>query len=464
MDNYSDEIMDFAYFSNRQQFIDVATEANQYVNDEAQKRRSTRTARFDLDDVNNWNDLRDYEYRDALNRYLDDFENWIAKIDMGGAFKKQRLIITGDNRGVFSFGVASKGLYKPSEFFSDSLAIESPDEFSYLDKPSGIVPALYVTKREIFNTVMYFYTSKNGKEYNLTKQDEGTRAIELALPDAKKVFKTTAKKAYVMFPKKGGKAKMIDLYIPKNAGISLTNILPSLMIAYFMRLYGVMCRISVIRVWHLYGTEITTGESKTGYGGYGFMVKDFGDDLDFNNIALQACDGRTWDSVVQSAGNIMDSRRYGKTVNNLNIESTDNTGGVPSYMDEFMGRYRNFYMGLIKEGKIDPIRIDKKLMVMGFVDSTNRRNIMSAFWRVLDLIDFQFNKTDEVLSRIYNRYVVEEGKSQTVFKEYIIGILQSTYDYPTGGMYAESVEDSEKMDAEYSDKLQELTNFMDGLV
>lgn len=455
--------LDFEYWNSKEDIMKMTRDA---------------TGRMNLgSEVNAWKNATNYVNQQQLQQYIANFENWLAKIDMGGMLKKQRLKITADERGVFSFSLASQGLIAPTEFFGDKLALELPDEFASQGLPSGIVPALYVDNIILNDTPLYYYNSKtNNKQYEVRPQHKGTRAIDLGLPDAELEYETLQKKSYVMFPKKGGKARMIDLYIPKNGGIHLANILPSLMVAHFMRLYGVMCRISVIRVWNSYTwTDPNLPLMNSAFGGYGFMIKDFGDEIDFNMMALQGVDDVSWNGVVACAGLLRGERirngfKYGG-MKDANIDWTsayDNTGGYPDddNMPEFMARYRNFYTEKIEKGEINPIRLDKKLMMMGFTKDGSESGVMKKFWEILDTIDFQFNKTDEVCKRIYKRLVTDKNDLANEptyikeFKRYIIKLLQTSYLTPIGGYYAEKPESKEKMDREYNEKYEDVIKFL----
>ena len=42
-------------------------------------------------------------------------------INLGGLYQKDKIVVTQDNRGIFDFGLASLGLYRPIEFFSEEL-------------------------------------------------------------------------------------------------------------------------------------------------------------------------------------------------------------------------------------------------------------------------------------------------------------------------------------------------------
>ena len=84
-------------------------------------------------------------------------------INLGGAFKKDRLKITDDKRGIFDFSLASQGLYRPVEFFSDSYTKrKGENEFAYTGEPIGVIPPERVFKdNSKAGLTIYFFESEN---------------------------------------------------------------------------------------------------------------------------------------------------------------------------------------------------------------------------------------------------------------------------------------------------------------
>lgn len=477
VNDWSHRKLNFKVFSDREDFISKGQEAYRYMD---KNKDSDYSSKISVRNLTNMIDEVDYNKPDELNKYLNSFDETMSKIDMGGAFKKSRLKITSDERGIFSFGLASKGLYKPVEYFSQELATESPSEF--LEKQSGIVPANLVENIVVFNDKQFWYTSKvTKKRYQLTKQQEGTREVDLGLRK-NPILRTSNKKSYVMFEKKGGKAKMVELYLPLHGTINLENMIPLMLIARFLRLYGVMVRISTIRMFR----EGTTEE----FYSWGYPIKDYGEELDFNSMALNGVDKRWWYAVQVVVRAMSDKYNFDNKITNSRIKGEGSSaGGTSSYVEVF-SRYRNWYMDEIKAGRLEPLRVDKKLMLIGgaFGSYGTMEGIKKEFFRILDTIDFQFNKPEEVCKRIYKREVEEklqeyysknEGvipqqdlednmASQKVrftseFKTYVQGLLVATYTYPVGGMYEEPKESAEKLDAEFDDKIEKMSQFLKNL-
>ena len=420
--------------------------------------------------------VTEYENRNELEKYLDSFDEIMSNIDMGGAFKKSRLKITSDERGIFSFGLASKGLYKPVEYFSAELAVDSPNEFP--EKPTGIVEANYVREIELFGIKQFWYESPTTKKrYQLTKQQEGEREVQLGLRNTP-ILRTSNKKSYVMFEKKGGKAKMVELYLPLHREIELKNMIPLLLVARFLRTYGVMVRISTIRMFK---------ESFWEFYGWGYPIKDYGDEFDFNFMALNGVDTRWWESVRVGVRSITAKKNYEeKGTTKISWGQGEAPGKVSDYVEVF-SRYRNWYMEQIEKGELEPLRVDKKLMLIGgaFGNYTTDAGMIKEFFRILDTVDFQFNKTEESLKRIYVREVEDVlqkyysdnvdnfsadvliSKMDTLkvslinnYKIYIQKLLIDTYTYPDAGEYAEPKESADKLDEEFDDKIEKMGIFL----
>ena len=419
----------------------------------------------------------DYVNKDKLDTTLKQFDELMATIDMGGAFKKARLIITQDNRGIFSFGLASKGLYNPTEYFSAELAIDSPNEFP--DNPSGIVPTKFVKEITILTKKEFFYDSNiTNKKYVLTPQKEGTQEINLGTR-SNYVFATSNKKSYMMFEKKGGKAKMVELFIPVHKQVGLDNIVAILLATKFFQFYGIKTRVNAIRIYYE-GPEYII---------WNVPIKDYGDELDIEALCAKSVDGRWWSAVETSVSTINPLNQY--NIGNPTRATRwggqgASAGNVMDYINIF-SRYKNWYINEIKEGREESLRIDKKLMLIGGNYSGSGLNAtMAEFYRIIDTVDLQFNKVEDSCKRIYKRVVEDRlqeyfttqqqkgvvfskisSEMDTLkptykkeFKIYVQQLLGDAFWYPTNGVYVEPIEEREKIDDEYDKKIEQLNNFL----
>lgn len=132
--------------------------------------------------------------------------------NLGGKEEKTRLVTTDRPLGVFDFSLASKGLYRVPEYFSQELADTKPRIFKELNLAKGVVPPNFVVSTKINGKPFFTFTDIDGITYNLTQQQKGTADIEQNVKGAKKQFATTTKKVYLKFNRQGGKVKYIELY------------------------------------------------------------------------------------------------------------------------------------------------------------------------------------------------------------------------------------------------------------
>jgi len=399
----------------------------------------------------------------VLNNAINAFDEILANIDMGGAFKKSKLIITDNKMGIFDFGLASAGLYLVQEFFSEKLKTENPYEFP--TELPGIVPNLYVDRNPMGD---FWYTSKEGVKYQMTQQAKGTEAMALGIPDAKAEYRTTTKKSYLMFEKKGGASKYVDLYVGCGglAGLSasgmLARALPVMMAARYFESMKIKTRINASRMYNEGGVGIIN---------FCWTVKDFGDDLDFTRIAIDTSDTRyfrwnNWKNVsaIMAKDFDVDSEGYGSTI----------------YKDPELGetgnRYKNWYFEQMQNNLVPEIALTRPLMMFGGLpDPPSKWNftgdendptlaeIKKEFFRILDIVDFQFNNSQEVCKRIYERLVVEQGQSVRQYKNYITGTLSSAYSYPTRGEFADGQEEQDLMIDEVDEKISQMGSYLQSI-
>jgi hypothetical protein len=526
VNKWEDYNFNIRVFPSKKDMIDAANIALDYNQKNIKLDKGfTYEDRVEKDYLDRMLDEKIYEDVPELEKGLEFFDKLLVETDMGGAFKKSRLKITDDNRGIFDFGLASQGLFRAIEYYSKELETESPDEFE--QTVAGIVPDKFVITKKIFNTTSFYYKSKSGKEYELTQQQEGTKEMLELNPNAllKKTktgllytepttfldpltkkkfslkFKTKNKKSYLMFEKKGGKAKMVEIYFPIHGSIYLKHILPLLLVAKYLKQAGVMTRINILRMYH---------EQSDLFVMYGYPIKDYGDEIDFNEIALNGVDGRWWSSVqvmVRSLNDMEEAKKiksFGNKPNSKNMRfyrgAGSQAGNHSDYVEVF-SRYRNWYMDQIKQGLMPPLRVDKKLILFGGVFGAYgsfediKDDIIAEFFRVLDTVDFQFNKAEDTCKRIYKRIVtdklaefyrntkepnavnpitqkpwtaqeiviameVEKGNLIYDFKTYVRNLLTSTYSYPVGGFYEEPAESAKQLDEEFDEKIQDLNKFL----
>ena len=403
----------------------------------------------------------DYVDKPALKNAIDCFDEVLAQIDMGGAFKKSRIIFTENKMGIFDFGLASKGLFQVKEFFSEKLKKEHP--FEYPTELPGIVPNEWVEENRFGD---FFYTSKQGEKYQMTQQNKGQEAMNLKLPDAKYEYRTTTKKAYIMFEKDGGISKYVDLYVIcggnydlQSSGM-LARAMPVLMAAQYFESVQIKTRINASRMYR----------DGNGIVNCCWTIKDFGDAIDFNRIAIDTSDTRFFRNRNWANISAMMALKYQKSSPGWGTAIYDATT-----IQDVSNRYKNWYYEQMKDFKVPNVEIPKPLMLFGGLDNppdswnyTGRKDrvyeaITKEFYRILDIVDFQYNNAKDCAKRIYQRNVVENGQSVYNYKRYITDTLSRAYSYPTKGQYADTGAEQEEMITMYDRRIDEMLSFLQTL-
>ncbi len=141
--NWENKDFNIRVFPSKNDMVEAAEEAYDYLKSKKLKPNGKTLATFyKKSNLDNMKNEKFYEDTYNLEKGLEFFDKLLVETDMGGAFKKSRLRITDDTKGIFDFGLASQALYRSIEYFSKELEVESPDEFKGIS--SGIVPNKYV--------------------------------------------------------------------------------------------------------------------------------------------------------------------------------------------------------------------------------------------------------------------------------------------------------------------------------
>tara|TARA_R110000824_G_scaffold139685_9_gene304972 strand:+ start:1576 stop:3015 length:1440 start_codon:yes stop_codon:yes gene_type:complete len=351
----------------------------------------------------------------SLDNSIDSIKDFFATIKLGGAFEKDRFVATSQPKGVFSFDLASQGLYRPQEYYS-------PD----LDK---LIPSNSITKISSNpNQFVYTKTTPNGKKetFELIQQQEGTLCMykknklikklisegtpkilaqqkaEKEYPGCKLRFATSTKKVYLIRTgdlideNEKGEEKVVDIFIPIGGLRNQTprslmyTTMPSLLLAYFMNFYGIKTRILGLQKGNYNGNEFIAS----------FKIKDYDEPFDFNRIAILTADSRVF------RYNLFKSVVY--FYNQLGVNVNDGLGGQGSSFLPRFERYKNYYVSLIPKGKVK--NKNKQLMITsnyvanpGFTDDVLMNQVKREFFLMLDAVDLEFNGAKTSLPRIKAR-------------------------------------------------------------
>lgn len=202
-----------------------------------------------------------FDLQDYLETYKKDaydnkirllFDNAPLSLNLGGATEKHKLKATDKPVGIFDFSMASRGLYRVPEYYSERLAKLHPLKFKEFELPSGVVPNNLV-KDEVIDGQKFYYYEDAGERFECVVQQKGKAAIEQNLPDAKLKFATRNKKVYLTYNKKRGKVKYVEIYslfyytsLRGDVQYAVRHI-PAMMVAEYLESIGIMTRIYMTR-------------------------------------------------------------------------------------------------------------------------------------------------------------------------------------------------------------------------
>jgi hypothetical protein len=180
------------------------------------------------------------------------FEDAPFKLNLGGQTEKTKLIATDKPIGIFDFSLASRGMYRVPEYFSQKLADEYPDKFKEFNLPSGVVPSnLIVQKFENGKKVFVFEDSND--VFDCVIRQKGQTAIDDGVPGAKLKFATKNKKVFLTHRRNKGKVKYVEIYslfyytdLDDDIEYAIRHI-PAMMVADYLESIGVMTRIYMTR-------------------------------------------------------------------------------------------------------------------------------------------------------------------------------------------------------------------------
>ena len=415
-------------------------------------------------------EINTFENMPLVRDAIDSFDGILEKIEMGGAFDKSRLIATSNPQGIFDFSLASQGLFRPAEYYSEELAKEQPRKFYFqYGNLKGLVPPNLVVKKQGANgLVFYFPDTKNGKPYEYLCQQRQVGVTEALDKDPllptkmfgdmeilvnynkNVVFRSTNKKCYLLYDKKGGKASKVELYVVQGGLQSATSegmllkIMPILLAAKTLEEAGIQTRIYTVRAY-------TSGSNAV------FMtypIKNYGEELDWNKIALNVADPRifrfkTWKATTGWLNELYSnigggSAGYGRTMQNRDL------------LNETFERYKNWAEQQRGMGSINQKEISRQLMFISTLDADSIQNlwnnnrqraisiITDEFYRIMDSIDIQLGIVSKSANRISQREL-PKGKSLTEIKTYINQLITDSFTLPTRGEFATSTTTIQKV-------------------
>lgn len=287
------------------------------------------------------------------------------KLNLGGETEKSKLVTTDKPMGIFDFSLASRGLYKVPEYFSQKLANEYPDKFKDFDLPSGVVPPNLVSQKIENGEKVYTYQDDNGV-FDCVIRQKGQTAIDEGVEGAKLKYATRNRKVYLTHRRNKGKVKYVEIYslfyytsLTGDTQYAIRH-LPAMMVADYLESIGVMTRIYMTRF-----VSLDDGGTLRQYNDEGVELpmykkstrKDFRNSLFIQPIIAKDF-GQEFDKAV---GFMISSRNYQQTYQTLanwaitkEVTKSINPYGDPDWRQfeyfEGIERYRNKYQEYVKLG------------------------------------------------------------------------------------------------------------------
>jgi|APGre2960657404_1045060.scaffolds.fasta_scaffold00166_32 hypothetical protein len=328
------------------------------VDDFEQLNESVRNSGIDLARfVENYN-------IDSFNKnILPLFKDAPIKLNLGGETEKSKLITTDKPTGIFDFSLASLGMYKVPEYYSEKLKLERPDIFKEFELPSGVVPSNLV-KKDDFG---YFYEDAN-ERYDCVIRQKGETAIEEGIPNSKLKFATRNRKVYLTYKRNKGKVKYVEIYslfyytsLEGNLEYAIRHI-PALMVAEYLESIGVKVRFYMTRFvtpegtktktkfflkkendgYHLPMWDVNQNNRVTTLFIQPIIVKEFGQEFDKSlGFALTQNNDKTLYNAIAQSAQLKEATTY------------DIYGQPNREQDEYwegIERYRNKYKEYVNKG------------------------------------------------------------------------------------------------------------------
>lgn len=341
------------------------------------------------------------------------FDNAPLNLNLGGATEKHKLKATDKPVGIFDFSMASRGLYRVPEYYSEKLAKKYPLKFKEFELPSGVIPNTLV-KDEIIDGQKFYYYDDGKERFECVVQQKGKAAIEQKLPDAKLKFATRNKKVYLTYNKKRGKVKYVEIYslfyytsLSGDVQYAIRHI-PAMMVAEYLESIGVMTRIYMTRFVLISGSYRRRLKKKSSDGLVLPMSEDIDDSFvkDRSALFVQPIIAKEFGQEFdKELGFMISSRNFDAVYETIATASQNKeiTAGIEIYGNpdwkqseywEGVERYRNKYQKYVKSGVFKSKEVLPEAML--FFHDMTIKNYMSGFVYTCT------NKLEEITGKTYD--------------------------------------------------------------
>jgi len=441
-------------------------------------------------------------------------ENIKTLINLGGLYKNDRIVVTEDTRGIFDFGLASLGLFRPIEFYSQKLqedvkkgTIENPFKFEGLE--AGVINPNKVNKK-IIGGLSFFTFKHMGKDYDCEKRQRGATKVfntfssecflkpnddgiilTYYLNDQNKVYNgkdgirlkyaSTNKKSYLIYNKKDDSVKNVDIFMPINKISSVNDssrglfLFPAYLISATLEQYGIQSRISALRLGTDNRTQITVS----------IPVKDYTESTteSFDRIYGLLSQRDSAESFfaffkIMASNEGVQAQPSGDTSTSF----SDVFYYERNYMNIMMQRYKNW-----SDTNKDKDFVNTKVVNPNFQFALNTtdgdiadasikyQNILEylhqifyTFYYYMDFLAIEMIDMAEFQKSIYKRitedvtfrkiYSVPSSKQEIkdLMRSYTIAILVEKYKVVTGGAYSDTPEQKRTKEESFKEKILKL--------
>ena len=402
-----------------------------------------------------YDQLKMFSDMPLLSQAIEKFDVIKRGLDLGGDFDSSKIKFTSLSKGVFNFGLASKGLIRKTEFFD-------VEDNKVIDEK--------IVREESLNKIKVFYYVKNGTKHFVRKQQKGTMLVkdnfldvEVKFDENQKIwlpykdgkifngngknmlsYSTTTKKVYMYREKLGGGVSpYVDLFVGVN-GLNdldtenmLAKNLSAFIVADILEKAGVKVRIYGLRTYKdlIKVKKKPLENTQTVFIAY--AIKEYGEQLDFGRLASFTSDKRffrvnMW--RIASALRKMESGQYKKG------QGISLYGGDDDLNNSF-SMFKNWVFNKKGTVNFDTKINDKNLMVLSGLPKVGRedkltgenadrtfKKIEQEVYRTLDYVGMLLTKNPKAfVGKIYKR----EKESQNYYdakqgiRDYLEGLIRS---------------------------------------
>lgn len=393
-----------------------------------------------VDDESYVSNLKDYLERYKQRVYNSQvsllFESAPFKLNLGGETEKSKLVTTDKPIGIFDFSLASRGLYRVPEYYSQRLAEEKPDRFEGYDLPKGVVPPTYITQTNLFGKNVFTFIDGQ-EEYNCEIRQKGQSAIEQGINNASLKFATRNRKVYLTYKRNRGKVKYVEIYsvfyytsLDTDLQFAIRHI-PAIMVADYLESIGIKVRFYMTRFVDLgRGLPLRKRVDKMDLPMY-----DRSQNKNAEGLFIQPIIAKEFGQDFDKAMGLMTSSANQSGVYNsiakysLKKETTarnPQTGGNPDWCqnDYFEGfeRYRNKYQEYVKKGIFKSKEVTTEAMIF-FHDMVIKTRFASFSDSVQDYV--KKSEAEALIDSNINAFFVWWMKTSANVLKHKVNILNS---------------------------------------